>query len=660
MPINLVSAHTNPLDSTSDDIIFGSSADSNFGTTLAASAGGFTSTFGGLFPGNAGANTGSATAALPVSDFGTFTVKTGAVTFNLDFQYLTGSAAPTQAFINDVETAAADLSTAISNAITLNITIGYGEYAGTAVTSGGAEGGGFSFYNESYSNVRTKLLADAPSDPNLGSLTNTTSFGGYSTIQLSGASAKALGFISATQAGVDGQTGFATDISTSPDAVVGVALHELSHAMGRSPFGSPGLFDLFRYTSAGNIFVNSSIPTTTAAYFSVDGGNTSLAAYGENSDPSDFANAQYGTPLSPLTPNDPFDQYYIAGSTIQSLTQVDLAQLDVLGFNTYTAPCYVTGTAIRTLRGDVAVERLRVGDIAITASGGRRPVMWIGRRTLDLARHPNPAEVQPIRVAADAFGAGLPYRDLWLSPGHSVAFEGSLIPVRHLVNGRSVAQIARERVEYWHVELDGHDVLLAEGLPAESYLDCGNRTGFFNGGAFVEAHPDFQPKHWRDTCLPLVNEGPAVVAARQRLLDELAARGEGVVGDDDAHLSVDGRRVDPVRRCDGRLEFALAPGAHEIALRSRAFVPAHNVAESRDPRKLGLGVARLEIDGAGLDLALLDGEGWHEAERDGEGVFTHRWTNGDARLPAGARTVSVDLAVRGYYWPAGEQAQVAA
>ena len=82
-------------------------------------------------------------------------------------------------------------------------------------------------------------------------------------------------------------------------------------------------------------------------------------------------------------------------------------------------------------------------------------------------------------------------------------------------NGKTVGQEERSRVEYWHIELDEHDIILAEGLPAESYLDNGNRTGFINGGAFIEAHPDFKPKHWTDTCLPLVLEGPKV--AEQRL-----------------------------------------------------------------------------------------------------------------------------------------------
>ncbi len=38
---------------------------------------------------------------------------------------------------------------------------------------------------------------------------------------------------------------------------------------------------------------------------------------------------------------------------------------------------------------------------------------------------------------------------------------------------QSVAEVA-----YYHVELAAHDVILAGGLPCESYLDSGNRRAF--------------------------------------------------------------------------------------------------------------------------------------------------------------------------------------
>jgi hypothetical protein len=179
-------------------------------------------------------------------------------------------------------------------------------------------------------------------------------------------------------------------------------------------------------------------------------------------------------------------------------------------------PCYLRGTQIRTPVADVPVEDLKVGDLVTTVSGESQPIRWLGHRSIDCMRHPNPAAVWPIRIQAGAFAHDLPARDLWVSPGHSLLVEGVLIQAHNLVNGATIVQVPRARVEYWHVELDRHDILLAEGLPAESYLDTGNRSAFLDGGAYLEAHPDFKPKHWADTCVPLVTEGAAVAAPGRR------------------------------------------------------------------------------------------------------------------------------------------------
>ncbi len=80
-----------------------------------------------------------------------------------------------------------------------------------------------------------------------------------------------------------------------------------------------------------------------------------------------------------------------------------------------------------------------------TLSGETKPIKWIGHRRLDLTKHPRPEEVWPVRVAAGAFGEDLPRRDLWLSPRHSIAREGALIPIVALINGASVRQVRTRR-----------------------------------------------------------------------------------------------------------------------------------------------------------------------------------------------------------------------
>ncbi len=323
------------------------------------------------------------------------------------------------------------------------------------------------------------------------------------------------------------------------------------------------------------------------------------------------------------------------------------------GAGTLIAACYARGARIATVRGEVAIEDLQIGDLAITASGAQRPIVWLGHRRLDIAKHPKPQRVWPVRVAAGAFGENLPRRDLWLSPGHNVAAEGALMPISALINGISVAQVKQDHIEYWHVELDAHDVILAEGLPAESYLDTGNRTAFANGGAFIEAHPDFEPKHWAETCLPLVRQGSEVTATRARLLSRLVEQGHEINQEADAHIVVDGLRVEPTHKSDTRLAFTLPSGGRDISLRSRVFIPAHTMAESADLRELGLCVSRVEIDGVTLALDNDEASGWREAEFN-EGCFSHRWTTGAAPLPAGSTMVVVDLLGAGHYWRAVE------
>ena len=156
---------------------------------------------------------------------------------------------------------------------------------------------------------------------------------------------------------------------------------------------------------------------------------------------------------------------------------------------TVAPPCFCSGTRLLAGSGEVAVEAVAPGDLLVTVSGQARSVQWIGRRHINFLRHPRPQDVQPVRVRAGAFGASIPHRDLLLSPDHSVFIDGVLIPIRYLINGRTIVQEPVERVTYYHVELDQHDVILAEGLPCESYLDTGNRSAFANGGDEAMLHP---------------------------------------------------------------------------------------------------------------------------------------------------------------------------
>jgi hypothetical protein len=290
---------------------------------------------------------------------------------------------------------------------------------------------------------------------------------------------------------------------------------------------------------------------------------------------------------------------------------------------TQEAPCFAEGTRIATARGLVAVEDLRAGDRVPLAgkAGGWGEVIWLGHRRVDCRHHPRPDSVLPVRVAAHAFGGNQPSRDLYLSPDHAVFTGGVLIPVRYLVNGGSIAPVARDHVTYWHVELAAHGVLLAENLPCESYLDTGNRAAFANGGAMAQAQPDFARGVWAArACAPLAVKGRHVTRAKTRLLKRLPLLGHDVSSRADVRLFADG--VELAAHWSGAAcRVRLPDGAQRLMLASRTARPADLDPASTDTRLLGAALLRLRLDGSetALDSARF-GEGWLEAEA------TQRWT----------------------------------
>lgn len=191
-------------------------------------------------------------------------------------------------------------------------------------------------------------------------------------------------------------------------------------------------------------------------------------------------------------------------------------------YESVATPCYAAGTRILTDRGEVPVESLRAGDMLVTLGlGGSwlRPVRWVGHRRVDTRRHARPGAVNPVRLRAGALGAGVPYRDLLVSPDHALYLDGVLVPASALVNGETIRQEAPAggRITYFHIELDCHDVILADGAPAESWLDCGNRTQFDNAGVVVTLRPDFAATPAAEPCAPILSEGPRLDVIRWNL-----------------------------------------------------------------------------------------------------------------------------------------------
>jgi len=304
------------------------------------------------------------------------------------------------------------------------------------------------------------------------------------------------------------------------------------------------------------------------------------------------------------------------------------------GINTLGVPpgtvCFVSGTLIRTPGGDTPVERLRIGNMVMTAAGEVRPIKWIGHRRLSGIGSIEHAENWPVRVMTDAMAPGQPSRDLYLSPGHALCvsvLEELLISVGNLLNDSTVAQSSVDAVDYWHVELESHDVLLANDLPVESYLDVGNRAWFAGQSATCGAVSD---QHW---ARPFVEDGPDIDAVRSRLDARARRLGWSTTSDMDLHLVVDGMRVDGDAD-DELARFLFPASAKKVELRSATFVPERQRI-CGDGRRLGVAVTGLTLEDGfrhRIDLSIVDDlvEGFHELQDEhGE---RWRWTRGAVPL----------------------------
>jgi hypothetical protein len=188
--------------------------------------------------------------------------------------------------------------------------------------------------------------------------------------------------------------------------------------------------------------------------------------------------------------------------------------------------CFMAGTSIATPGGTRPIEALAIGDLVLTADGRPAPIRWIGRQSVSMT-FADPERVLPVRVRAGALDDQLPARDLLVSPNHALLVDGILVHAIALVNGTTVVREAQVPAAfiYYHVELDDHALILAEGVPAETFIDNVDREAFDNWDEHERLYPQGHPL----TELPQ----PRAASSRQlpaSLQRRLAARAAAVAG----------------------------------------------------------------------------------------------------------------------------------
>ena len=266
-------------------------------------------------------------------------------------------------------------------------------------------------------------------------------------------------------------------------------------------------------TSAAMIIDGTTMPTVTirdfAAGDSIELANVDYSSGGE-------ANFDYSTDVLTVVENgDSYNLQFSGNFTGEyfHLTDPPLATtITVDG-----TPCYCRGTLILTDRGEIAVENLAIGDRLITKSGEARPLRWIGRRSYSGRFTRGNRDVLPVRIARGALAENVPSRELWVSPLHAMYIDGVLIPAHALVNGGSITQaVVIELVEYFHLELETHDVILAEGAWSESFIDDDSRGMFHNAAEYCRLYPD-EVRGAARFCAPRVEDGTELEIVRRKI-----------------------------------------------------------------------------------------------------------------------------------------------
>ncbi|MFU8863957.1 MAG: Hint domain-containing protein [Rhodobacterales bacterium] len=274
-------------------------------------------------------------------------------------------------------------------------------------------------------------------------------------------------------------------------------------------------------TTTGSVIEKSGIPATG----DLDNSSSSGGTWSISSAPTYGTVTINSNGLWTYTLNDsnPAVDALNAGETMTDVFVVRLS--NTLGWDTQTititingVPCFLRGTHIDTPDGPRPVESLRAGDLVLTLDAGPQEIVWIGS---DVAE--GSGTDAPVLIREGALGNRT---DLYVSPQHRMlicdplselhsAEPEVLVAAVHLVNGKTILRAPRKEVEYFHILLDEHQIIFAEGAPSES---------FFAGSEWASEIPAVAA--W---CRRLKDRAPAAWASAMQPARPLARGYEGRV-----------------------------------------------------------------------------------------------------------------------------------
>ena len=141
--------------------------------------------------------------------------------------------------------------------------------------------------------------------------------------------------------------------------------------------------------------------------------------------------------------------------------------------------CLTAGAVIDTAGGPRPVEALRPGDLVLTRDAGAQPLRAVLRRHVPPSAQAIDPALRPVRIAAGAFGGGLPRQPMLVSLQHAFLAHDPrpggkgevLIRARHIAEELGKARLTAKPVAgltYVHLLFDRHQLIRADGTWTES------------------------------------------------------------------------------------------------------------------------------------------------------------------------------------------------
>ncbi|GBQ69949.1 hypothetical protein AA103196_2359 [Ameyamaea chiangmaiensis NBRC 103196] len=313
--------------------------------------------------------------------------------------------------------------------------------------------------------------------------------------------------------------------------------------------------------------------------------------------------------------------------------------------------CFFPGSHVRTQRGEVLVEELMPGDMAVAhaAQGGNHhPIRRVERRRVSVRRHLPPYQAgYPVIIRRHALRHDMPYKDMKVLPDHCVEIGGRLMPARMLVNGISITfDMSTDSYDYFHVETDDHLVLLANGTPTAAHPKAAHPDA---GPITIVGGTDSSCTWERDAAAPLCTDPAKIapiyqeLASRARALDLHPDDGAPRLTDDPGLMLVTskGRVLRQAKRVGGLRTFMLPSGVEAVWVVSHVTTPLETGSQPQaEARSLGVLVGEVILNEAGHRREIAhhlkeNHPGWYPLA---PGRTDARWTDGQALLPLGRRT----------------------